>query len=73
MIEEFSFDYTYKGKKRTKIIVTYSLQEAFDRAAMFLEGLNEDLDLVGLDTWEDIQDACAECGIDVDELIVKDE
>ena len=73
MIEEFSFDYTYKGKKRTKIIVTYSLQEAFDRAAMFLEGLDEDLDLVGLETWEDIQDACAECGIDVDELIVKDE
>ena len=73
MIEKFSFDYTYKGKKRNKIIVTYSLQEAFDRAAMFLEELNENLDLVGLETWEDIQDACAECGINVDELIVEDE
>ena len=73
MIEKFSFDYTFKGKKRTKTIVTYSLQEAFDRAAMFLEGLDENLDLVGLETWEDIQDACSECGIDVDELIVEDD
>ena len=73
MIETFSFDYTFKGKKRTKTIVTYSLQEAFDRAAMFLEGLDENLDLVGLETWEDIQDACSECGIDVDELIVEDD
>ena len=73
MIEKFSFDYTYKGKKRNKIIVTYSLQEAFDRAAMFLEGLNEDLDLVGLETWENIQDTCAKYDIYVGDLIVEDE
>jgi len=73
MIESFSFTYTYKGKTRKKVIVTYSLQEAFDKAALFLEGLNDDLDLVGLENWEDIQDECEEYGISVSDLIIEEE
>ena len=73
MIEEFSFTYTYKGKTRERKIVTYSLAEAFDRAALFLEGLDEDLILLGLENWEDIQDECKKFGITVGDLIAVDE
>lgn len=73
MVESFSFTYTYKGKSKKKIIVAYSLQEAIDKAALYLEGLNEDLDLVGLDTWEDIQDECEDYGISVGELTIEEE
>ena len=73
MVESFSFTYTYRGKTKKKIIVTYSLQEAFDKAALFLEGLNDDLDLMGLETWEDIQDECKNYGIEVGDLIVEEE
>lgn len=73
MIEEFSFTYTYKGKTKEKKVVTNSLAEAFDKASIFLESLDDRIDLLGLENWEDIQDECDSVGITVGDLIVIDE
>ena len=34
---------------------------------------NDDLDLIGLDSWEDIQDECKKYNIILSDLIVEDE
>ena len=73
MIEKFSFIYEYKGKTKTHTLVTYGFGEALDKACVFLEGLNDNLDLIGLDSWEDIQDECEKYNIILGDLIVEDE
>jgi len=65
----YKFNYNYKGKDRTKIIVTYSLEEAMNIGELFLEGLDENLSLLGVDSWEDVQDECDKYNIFVDDLI----
>lgn len=69
MINTYKFDYNYKGQDRTKKIVTYSLEEAMNIGELFLEGLNEDLNLLGAETWEEVQDECEKYNIFVDDLI----
>ena len=69
MINTYKFDYSYKGQDRTKKIVTYSLEEAMNIGELFLEGLNEDLNLLGAETWEEVQDECEKYNIFVDDLI----
>lgn len=65
----YKFDYNYKGKDKTKIIATYSLEEAINIGELFLEGLDENIDLLGMESWEEVQDECEKYNIFVDELI----
>lgn len=69
MINTYNFDYTYNGKTHTKTIVAVSYKRAIEKGEMFLEELNDDLDLLGLESWEDVQDACDNVNIIVDDLI----
>lgn len=68
MINTYKFDYTYKGKTRTRTIVTYSLEEAMNIGELYLEGLNEELDLLGADSWEDVRDECKKYDIIVSDI-----
>ncbi len=69
MTNTYNFDYTYNGRTHTKTIVTDSYKRAIEKGEMFLEELNDDLDLLGLESWEDVQDACDNVNIIVDDLI----
>ena len=69
MINTYKFDYDYNGQTKTKIIVTDSLSRAMEIGELFLEGLNEDLNLLGCESWEDVQDECDKYDIFVDDLI----
>lgn len=69
MTNTYKFNYTYKGKNKTKVIVTDSLENAIEKGELFLEELNDELNLFDLDSWEDVQDECEKYNIYVDDLI----
>lgn len=69
MINTYTFDYTHDNVERTKTIVTNSYESAMEIGELFLEDLNENLDLLGANSWYDVQDTCEKYGIYVDDLI----
>jgi hypothetical protein len=69
MTNTYKFDYNYRGQYKTKVIIANSFEKAMDAGELFLEGLNEDLDLLGSETWEEVQDECEKYNIFVDDLI----
>lgn len=64
----YTFSYKIKEKTRVKEISASSYHNAIDKACLILEDLNDDLDLIGLDNWEDIQNECSNYNIFVSNL-----
>ena len=59
----YSFTYIFKGKERTKRFAATDLQEAIEKTAIYMEGLDDSLNLFDCETWEDIQDKCEQYNI----------
>lgn len=64
----YQFSY-FKGKtEHQKQVVASSYKEAIEKASLILEDVNDKVDLIGLDTWEDVQDECESYGLIVTDL-----
>lgn len=58
-----------KGKQaHVRKIAASSYRNAIDKACAILEDVNDEVDLIGLDNWEDVQDECANCNLIVSDL-----
>lgn len=68
MTNTYTFNYTFKNKSKTKVIIANSYAKAIESAELFLEGLDDDLDLLGYEYWEDVQDECEKYDIIVGDL-----
>lgn len=66
----YSFSYCLKGKtERKREVVASSYQEAIEKASLILEDVNDKVDLIGLNSWEDVQDECENYNLKVSDLI----
>ncbi len=70
----YRFQYKDSKKSKEKYITANSYHHAIDKAEIFLEDMYEDLDLIGLDSWDEVMDECDNFGIFVSDLeeIVED-
>ena len=70
----YRFQYKDSKKSKEKHITANSYHHAIDKAEIFLEDMYEDLDLIGLDSWDEVMDECDDFGIFVSDLeeIVED-
>jgi len=73
-IYTFSFSNEEEIIEHNRRISASSYKNAIDKACVILEDINDELDLLGLENWEEVQDQCADYGIYVSDLIeVEDE
>ncbi len=63
----YQFSYETVDAEKTKTIVADSYKHAIEKACIYLEDLNDNLDLLGLDDWEDVQEEC-----DINEIYLSD-
>lgn len=68
MTSTYSFEYSYKGRTKTKKIVANSLNSAMENGELFLEDLDDRLELLGSESWEEVQDECNAYNIIVGDL-----
>ena len=61
-----TYQFTYNNK--TKTVVAPSYANAIEKASLILEDLNENLDLLKFDDWEDIKEECSQYKIKVSDL-----
>ena len=64
----FSFSREEETKEHVRKISASSYANAIEKACILLEELNDDLDLLGLEDWEEVQDECADYGLYVSDL-----
>lgn len=65
----YQFSYQIKGKTEHKRqVVASSYKEAVEKASLILEDVNDEVDLIGLDSWEDVQDECESYNLIVSDL-----
>ena len=69
----FSFNTDKSEEEHLRRISASSYKNAIEKACVVLEELNDEVDLLGLDEWEDVQDECAEYGLYVSDLIEEDD
>ena len=61
-----TYTFTYNNKTKTFMAPSYAI--AIEKASLILEDLNDNLDLLRFDNWEDIQDECSQYKIKVSDL-----
>lgn len=64
----FSFSNEGETQEHLRKIFASSYINAIEKACIILEEVNEEVDLLGLDNWEDVQDECANHGLYVSDL-----
>lgn len=65
----YQFSYQLKGKtEHSRQVVASSYKEAIEKASLILEDVNDEVDLIGLDSWEDVQDECLSYDLVVSDL-----
>ena len=67
-IYTFSFSNEEETREHIRKISASSYANAIEKACIILEEVNDEVDLLGLDTWEDVQDECADYGLYVSDL-----
>lgn len=60
------YKFVYNNTPITVPAVSY--HNAIDKACTHLEDINESLELVGLDSWKEVQDVCEEQGVQLSDL-----
>ena len=73
MNNTYEFSFKVDSKERHKSIVASGYIEAIEKASLILEQYNDDLDLIGFDNWEDVQDECLDHEISVSDLVETDD
>ena len=69
----YTFSFHTGKQKHVRNIAASSYRNAIDKACAILEDVNDQVDLIGLDNWEEVQDECANCNLIVSDLIELDE
>lgn len=64
----YTFSFMIGKKKHVRNVAASSYGNAIDKACAILEDVNDKVDLIGLDNWEDVQDECANCNLIVSDL-----
>ena len=72
-IYTFSFSNEEETREHIRKISASSYANAVEKACIILEEVNDEVDLLGLDTWEDVQDECADYGLYVSDLTEEDD
>lgn len=72
-IYTFSFSNEEETQEHVRKISASSYANAVEKACIILEEVNDEVDLLGLDTWEDVQDECADYGLYVSDLTEEDD
>lgn len=68
-IYSFSFSTDKSEQEHSRTISATSYKNAIEKACIILEDVNIDLDLLELESWEEVQDECDKYGIYVSDLI----
>jgi hypothetical protein len=69
----YIFAYTNNEVNQIQKITATGYQNAVDKACTKLEQLNDDLDLIGIDDWEEVIEECNNYAIYVSDLLEIDE
>lgn len=65
----YTFSYKKRGQeKHIRKIAASGYINAIEKACIILGDVNDELDLIGLDNWEDVQDECANYNIIISDL-----
>lgn len=64
----YTFSFKIGKKKHVRNVAASSYRNAIDKACTILEDVNDEVDLIGLNNWEDVQDECANCNLIVSDL-----
>lgn len=60
--------YTFTVGKNTFKFPAVSYHDAIDKACVDIEDSFDGVDVLGCESWEDVQDICADCNIKVSDL-----
>ena len=69
----FSFSTDRNEEEHIRKVSASSYKNAIEKACIALEDLNDEVDLLGLTEWEDVQDECAKYGLYVSDLTEEDD
>ncbi len=64
----FSFSNEEEITEHTRLVSASSYKNAIEKACIMLEEINDEVDLLGLEDWKEVQDECADCGLYVSDL-----
>lgn len=69
----YTFSFKIGKKKHVRNVAASSYRNAIDKACAILEDVNDEVDLIGLDNWKDVQDECGNFKLYVSDLIELEE
>lgn len=72
-IYTFYFSKSNKIKEHYVRVCASSYINAIEKSSIILEKFNDEVDLLGLKNWEDVQEECAKYGLRVTDLIEENE
>lgn len=69
----YTFYYSKSNKEHHVRVPASSYINAIEKSSIILEEINDEVDLLGLRNWEDVQDECEKYGLRVTDLIEENE
>lgn len=66
-----TYKFSCNGKEH--FVVAHDYFNAIDKACKYLESINDEVDLMGLDDWDDVVEECEYCNLKVSNIELEDE